>query len=956
MEADAAGAYVTLKNGSSAVAHSSRWPPPALLCAWPVAIMAIMVMLGWLTHVPWMVQVLPGATALVFSNAVCLFLLASSLMLTTRQHKWTQPFNRAVGIVVFLIGTTVLLQYYFEFPLSFDLSGLHRWLNDNPGRMAPNTAVAHVFGGSAIFITTLTRSGLNALLAVTCAFAMLLLGLTGLVGYQLHPELLYGWHVSTRMALHSGVAFVLLGMGFLSAIYRDQKLGELFRMREDLRIGLFGGAVIMVVGILCGISAFVLIQDQILTVTKSDLHNTFQSRHDLIISEISTAVQANRNFANNPGVKRELARLKANPQDAKALKFLQDSLMAFTDTEASGARLYGTRRQLVAKAGHTHEAPHQLSLRQPQGTTLFWSNKLAGVHVVHDIRIRNTFIGRIESEFVLPGIWHMREVMQAFGTTSELMLCVQAKEAIRCLPTQLQPWRTEIPASTPAGETLMVQPLAGNSGVGFGTDYRGVHVLAAYGPISDFGLGMVLKINVDEIYGPLRQKFEYMLLLILLIVGVSILLLRSRMVPLVRRLAQSEQRFRTLFELAPDAMLVTDRDGKIVWSNSQCEHLFGYTHDELVGQGVEILVPEKLRGGHAHKRKVYESQPVSREMGAGIELHGQRKDGTIFPAEIRLSPQDFGDGVRVISTVRDISERRQAMQALRDSEQRWQFALEGAREGVWDWNLVTNEVFFSRQWKAMLGYEEHEIGNGLEEWEKRVFPDDKQETISEVQKHLSGETPYYQSEHRVRCKDGSYKWILDRGKIVARDEENKPTRMIGTHTDITTMKQAEETIRDLSLRDDLTGLRNRRGLYELGELQLDLAQRLGRKVVLYFIDLDGMKTINDQFGHEQGDRALRDVAQILRDTFRGTDLMARIGGDEFVVLALEMPGADPVSMEHRLEQQLNEFNRYSQRPYTLVASVGLSTQNPDKKESLADLLYRADREMYQTKKQHRAAR
>jgi PAS domain S-box-containing protein len=129
---------------------------------------------------------------------------------------------------------------------------------------------------------------------------------------------------------------------------------------------------------------------------------------------------------------------------------------------------------------------------------------------------------------------------------------------------------------------------------------------------------------------------------------------------------------------------------------------------------------------------------------------------------------------------------------LRASEERWQFALEGARDGVWDWNAQTNEVFFSRQWKAMLGFEEHEIGTTLDEWDKRVHTDDKESCYGDLERHFSGETPFYENEHRVLCKDGNYKWILDRGKVMEWMDDGKPLRVIGTHMDMTDRKRAEQ--------------------------------------------------------------------------------------------------------------------------------------------------------------------
>ncbi|MEH2290206.1 sensor domain-containing diguanylate cyclase [Nostoc sp.] len=148
----------------------------------------------------------------------------------------------------------------------------------------------------------------------------------------------------------------------------------------------------------------------------------------------------------------------------------------------------------------------------------------------------------------------------------------------------------------------------------------------------------------------------------------------------------------------------------------------------------------------------------------------------------------------------DITSRKQIEAALKTSEERWQYALEGNGDGVWDLNAETNEVFFSRRWKEMLGFAEHEIGNTLSEWEERVYIDDKARVIEEIIKHLYGETQQYVSEYRIKCKDGTYKWILDRGQISSRAANGFPLRMLGTHTDITERKRIEEALRESEQR------------------------------------------------------------------------------------------------------------------------------------------------------------
>ncbi|WP_414548919.1 diguanylate cyclase domain-containing protein [Anabaena sp. CCY 0017] len=168
-----------------------------------------------------------------------------------------------------------------------------------------------------------------------------------------------------------------------------------------------------------------------------------------------------------------------------------------------------------------------------------------------------------------------------------------------------------------------------------------------------------------------------------------------------------------------------------------------------------------------------------------------------FSSQIRDSQDRYFGRLYIFE---DITSRKQIAAALKTSEERWQYALEGNGDGVWDWNAQTNEVFFSRSWKEMLGFAEHEIGNALSEWDQLVHSDDKAGVYEKIQQYFRGETQQYVSEHRVKCKDGTYKWVLDRGKIFSRTDDGLPLRLLGTHTDITERKRMEEALRESEKR------------------------------------------------------------------------------------------------------------------------------------------------------------
>ncbi|MEM9153249.1 MAG: PAS domain-containing protein, partial [Cyanobacteria bacterium P01_F01_bin.3] len=243
-------------------------------------------------------------------------------------------------------------------------------------------------------------------------------------------------------------------------------------------------------------------------------------------------------------------------------------------------------------------------------------------------------------------------------------------------------------------------------------------------------------------------------------------------------------------------VVITDAKGRILEVNDRFCKIAEYSRQELIGK------THRLVNSGYHPASFFQAmwQTVTSGKVWKGEIKNLTKTGKYYWVDTTIVPilDSSGQPVQFIAIRNEITERKKVEDELRASEARWQFALEGARDGVWDWDAQTNKVFYSHQWKTMLGYEDSDIGNSLEEWDSRVHPDDKAQCYADLERLMSGETLFYQNEHRLRCKDGSYVWILDRGKVIERDADGNALRVIGTHTDITTQKKTEASLRQLN--------------------------------------------------------------------------------------------------------------------------------------------------------------
>lgn len=299
-------------------------------------------------------------------------------------------------------------------------------------------------------------------------------------------------------------------------------------------------------------------------------------------------------------------------------------------------------------------------------------------------------------------------------------------------------------------------------------------------------------------------------------------------------------------------------------------------------------------------------------------------------------------------------ERRSTQEALRESEERYALATRGANDGLWDWNLETNEIYFSTRWKTMLGYEEHQIENTVEAWFNLVHPQDIDRLKAAIALHLQGQTPHLEHEHRMLHRNGSYRWMLSRG-LAVRNHDRQPHRLAGSQADITVTKTTEAKLLHEVFHDALTGLPNRVFLMDQLSHRIQRAQReQNYSFAVLFLDVDRFKVVNDSLGHFIGDQLLIAIARRLDACVRPGDTVTRLGGDEFTILLENIRSLeDAIQIAERIQKALTlPFKLEGQEVFT-SASIGIACSSPDY-EKAEDLLRDADTTMYRAKEAGKA--
>jgi diguanylate cyclase (GGDEF)-like protein/PAS domain S-box-containing protein len=407
----------------------------------------------------------------------------------------------------------------------------------------------------------------------------------------------------------------------------------------------------------------------------------------------------------------------------------------------------------------------------------------------------------------------------------------------------------------------------------------------------------------------------------------------------------SEERYHLLAESSPDGILVKE-DGHVVYANPAAARIFGAAQSgDLIGRSTADFFDAATVG--ILRRTV----AVALEGGveAPITLATRRLDGTTAYVELSAGKISWEGRPAAQVLIRDVTERKQIQDEMFMMHERLKFAVEGTGDGIWDWDLVNDTFTFSGKLKQIFGWDPADQIDGKVDWSRFIHPEDLPRATKLLQACVKGETPIYECEYRQATKQGQWKWVLSRGVIVAWNERGKPVAIVGTTSDISARKEGEELAWRHANMDSLTGLPNRRLLRDMLEAEIRKAQRSLETLAVLFIDLDGFKQVNDLLGHDAGDLLLGEVAHRLKACVRGSDIVARFGGDEFTVVLTGLNEAYHIEFvcEKILGALAHPFALGNEKGY-VTGSIGVAV-SPFDASSADELMRKADQAMYAAK-------
>lgn len=385
--------------------------------------------------------------------------------------------------------------------------------------------------------------------------------------------------------------------------------------------------------------------------------------------------------------------------------------------------------------------------------------------------------------------------------------------------------------------------------------------------------------------------------------------------------------FQGLIESISDAIVTVDSDANIVFFSAAAERIFGHSYAEVINQSIDVIFAPAYHGRIKHNiRNFLETEKLLHFKRQAREVHGRRKDGSVFPASFS-SDVFFHDNQPAFTIIfSDISKTYDDTETLILAQERFSLAVEATNDGLWDWNIVDDAVYYGPNWFDLIGIQPSQFAGQLDPWMARLHPEDHDAVFMALSAVKKGRQRTLEIETRIQLADESYRWFLLRG-VGVKNSDGVVERIVGAASDVTSYKTAEEHAAQIAFHDILTDLPNRQSLL----IRLEQMLRLGKnkngnsQFALFVLDLDRFRVVNESLGDSAGDDALRLVSSRIKSQVRNSDFVARLSGDQFAVLAsgITASHSGKVRAERMRDCITEPLHLKDETPVLLDANIGV---------------------------------
>ena len=946
------------------------------------------VMFGWEFDLPRLTQISPDWKTMVPVTALCFMLGGLSLLTGRRAAAETVSSVQKifVWLMLLLAGARMIeLATGHAFGIEFLLPVLGIPF-EQVGHMSPQTAAGFLAFGIGMLSIRRAGNRNNRIFSVTLAGILLCVGLVTVIGYWLNFQLVFE-DMYTRsgllwMAFHTAIGMFLLGLGLLCFTLRCRASSPAdpiaHKSAQIYRTTLLVLAATAATSGLVGIS---YLEKNITQETSSSLTRILNARVDYLDINLESRIQRAVVAGLEPEFGKAATAVLHNPGNRSAMAELTHVAAPLLIHGFTGIGLDSGERHITITGRMLDKSVPFTRLNKGIDTALAWDNG-------YILRVRIPLADSARSapanaflvfEQALPHLDKMMSESNHFGQTGTMPMCARLDaQRLLCFPQREQTGIYVVPDTFSGNPIPMHYALSGQTGVSNLIDYRGRNVLSAYGPVANTGLGLVLRMDLSEVLEPIRNELMYAFPLIVILVMLGLMLIRSRVRPLIHDITHAyasentvRERFDAAMQSSPDGFaiysLVKNPAGNIVdfrceylnqragqMAKFAAENLPGNPDGDLVGRTFLEIFPDRADMFEKFRSVALTGQMQSEEM----PLPG--KEGSAQWYLRQVVPMHQGIAV----TYRDITQEKLLVQQLQQSNQLRTAIVEGAAYSIISTDVNGTILTFNDAAERMLWYRADEligkatmeiihVAEEIRERAKSLSQELGVEIESGFEVFIAKTRKNFAEEHEwtyVR-KDGSRFPVL-LSMTMLRDQENRVSGYLGIAYDISERKRSEEYIRHIALHDVLTGLPNRALLDDRVMSAIEQQRRNNTPFALAMIDIDRFKHINDSMGHHIGDLILKEFVERVKTCLRPTDTLARMGGDEFVLLLSESEESGAEIVINRIQSALTPPINVGVQEVHITSSIGLSI-SPRDGDDINELMRRADVAMYWIKENGR---